>query len=49
MTAWSTGENSTHHTPRLWPRSVVTATSVGKRHTLTVRSWLPVGAPATGA
>mmetsp|Transcript_9132 Transcript_9132/g.24602 ORF Transcript_9132/g.24602 Transcript_9132/m.24602 type:complete len:457 (+) Transcript_9132:599-1969(+) len=42
MTAWSTGENSTHHTPRLCPLSVVTGTRLGSRQILTVRSWLPV-------
>jgi hypothetical protein len=31
---WSTGENWTHHTPRLWPRNVPSKTRSERRHIL---------------
>eukprot|EP00955_Chlamydomonas_euryale_P048508 354001-Chlamydomonas_euryale.AAC.3 len=39
---WSTGENSTAHTPRRWPRHVATGTRSGSRHTFAVLSCEPV-------
>lgn len=38
-THWSTGENSTHQTPLLWPLSTTAGTRSGSFHTQAVRSW----------